>query len=208
MSRHDWYSNKDWSPAIEAAFSAKLARAREKQQYLRIQASFLTRSHPRVSLALLEKYFELGEHFDIAQAHCDKAEAYLALGDVDSAVASYEAALNREETHPHLKTSAYLYLPLLIIRERLARRYEQALELLQKNRGRVIFPVDLFRWNAVFAVIMDASGNELKAIDGANAALKAAGMKHSGFSHHPTIGLVSPEDADLLHRIKKIARYV
>jgi len=71
-------------------------------------------------LRLLERYFASGEHFDMAQAHVDRATAYLSLGQVDSAVLAYEAALAREATHPNVQTQAYLELPFLIATRRLS----------------------------------------------------------------------------------------
>jgi len=45
----DWFRNTTWDDAIERAFDEKLRRARMKEQYLRIQASTLARSHPEVT---------------------------------------------------------------------------------------------------------------------------------------------------------------
>src|SRR5687767_8082388 len=78
----DWFRNATWNPSIERAFDDKLRRARRKEQYLRIQACTLGRSHPDVALKLLERYFSLPNDFDHAQAHVDRATAYLALGRV------------------------------------------------------------------------------------------------------------------------------
>lgn len=206
VSREDWYRHKDWSPTIEADFFAKFASARNKAQYLRIQASTIAQSHPEVALGLLQRYFELGEHFDIAQAHYDRATAQLALRNIPGAIESYEAALEREEIYPHLKTNAYISLPVLIARERLKDRYSQALDLLEKYRDRVLFPVDVFCWNGVLAIVLAETGKRDKAADAADAALKAAGLTHSGFDRHPKIGLIGPKDSDLLERVRKIAK--
>ena len=97
MARDDWFRHTDWNAEIEAAFFEKLRRARDKKQYLRIQASTIAGRKPEVALRLLEEYFGLGDHFDQAQAHADRASACLALGDIEHAIAALEAALAREE---------------------------------------------------------------------------------------------------------------
>ena len=67
MARDDWFRNENWNPAIEGAFFAKLRRARDKSQYLRIQACTLARKEPLV-LRLLNEYFTQANQFDRAQA--------------------------------------------------------------------------------------------------------------------------------------------
>jgi tetratricopeptide (TPR) repeat protein len=205
MSRDDWFRNTDWNADVEAAFFKKLSRARDKAQYLRIQASTLRLQHPAVALKLLSQYFELGEHFDIAQAFADKASAELALGDVDGAIRSYEDALKREAEYPKLLTNAYLYLPLLIVRRGLKERYSQAVEILERHKGRLSFPVDHFLWNSVNAIVLSKTGKRSEASVAALAALEAAGLQHSGFRYHPNVGLVEAEYDDVLQHARKIA---
>ncbi len=55
----DWYRNTAWDDAIEASFFAKLARARQKAQYVRIQANTLAPTKPDVALRLLDHLFQL-----------------------------------------------------------------------------------------------------------------------------------------------------
>jgi tetratricopeptide (TPR) repeat protein len=107
MGREDWYRSETWNADIEAAFYAKLRRARQKSQYLRIQACHLASTAPTVALRLLDEYFALGDSFDDAQANVDRATAYLVLGDVDAAVAAYEAALKCERLRPNVTTGGH-----------------------------------------------------------------------------------------------------
>jgi tetratricopeptide (TPR) repeat protein len=190
MARDDWFRHKDWNAEIEAAFFEKLRRAREKKQYLRIQASTLANLKPEVALRLLDEYFALGDHFDQAQGYSDRARAYLTLGDIENAMAALEAALVREKQYPHLLTDAYLDLPFLIATHRIQSRYGQALDLLERHRARLNFPVDHFRWHATYALILSANAQTSRAREHARQALAAAAKDHSGFRYHPGVGLV------------------
>ena len=190
MARDDWFRHREWNPETEAAFFGKLRRARDKKQYLRIQASTIAPHRPEVALRLLDQYFELGDHFDHAQAHVDRASAYLALGDADGAIAAYEAALAREHDYPKLLTQACLDLPFLVASRGIKSRYEQASQLLEQHRSRLMFPVDDFRWHAAHALIASAQGQTFAAREHARLALDAAAKDHSGFRYHPSVALV------------------
>lgn len=190
MARDDWFRNTEWNLEIEASFVVKLKRARDKAQYLRIQACTLANKRPDVALHLLEQYFSLGEHFDHAQAHVDRATAHLALGSFEEAIRSYEAALATEEKRPNLKTQAYLGLPFVIATQGIKWRYEQALNILTEHKSRLTFPIDHFCWHTAHSLIYAELGNAPDAQAHAVRALEAADKQHSGFRYHPSVGLV------------------
>lgn len=201
----EWFRQETWSPEIEAAFFAKLRRARDKAQYLRIQASCLAASAPHAALRLLDDYFALGEHFDLAQAHVDRARAQLALEDLDAAIVSLEAALDRERVFPNLKTLAYLELPMLVAERRLSGLYTRALEVLAEGRLRPMFPIDRFRWHAARGLILHDLHCGPEAAAEARRALSAAAETTSGFQYHPALGLVGGGEADVVLRLRSMA---
>ncbi|MBY0423476.1 MAG: hypothetical protein K2Q06_14310 [Parvularculaceae bacterium] len=205
MSREDWFRNISWDADIEAAFYKKLSRARDKSQYLRIQAHMIADKYPAAALQLLQQYFLLGNKFDNARAYDDQATAYLALGNIEAAITAYEASLARQAEFPQLRTQSYLWLPLLIVTRSLKARFDQAMSILEANRDQAMFPVDRFHWNALRAIILTESGDALRALDAANAALSAAAEVHSGFHKHPTIGLVGERQETLFARVSAIA---
>ncbi|HEY3319224.1 MAG TPA: hypothetical protein VGP72_01965 [Planctomycetota bacterium] len=193
MGRHDWYRNTDWNADIEMAFRAKLVRSRDKGQYIRIHASVLTQKRPRIALRLLEEYFSLGEHFDLAQAFVDQGNAYRALGEKERAFESYRRAIAREKSHPKLQTQAYLELSLMIATEKMACHYDFALELLKQHATRGKFPVDHFRWYAARALIFSDRGQIERARQAALSALSFAEQDHSDVRYHPSIGIVGED---------------
>lgn len=206
MGRDSWFRNTAWDDVIEAEFVQHLRRSKDKQQHLRIQASILVATHPNVALRLLDECFALGDFFDSAQAHVDRAYAHLALGNVDAAMGSLEAALSRERSYPNVLTSAYLDLPLLIVRQSLTDRYDRALTILAENRERPQFPFERYHWFAATALLQWARGRPLEAEEAARHALDATLQKHSGFRKHPRLGLVQAGEDDLLSRIRRIAQ--
>lgn len=202
MAGDQWFRHANWNEAAALAFEERLRRARRKSQYLRIQACTLAATYPLVALDLLDRYFALGDDFDFAQAYVDRATAYLALGKVEAAVQSYEAALAREEAFPNLRTGAYLDLPYQVALHALADRYDQALTMLSAAEDKLMFPVDHFKLHAAKAIIFSAQGNEIAARVDAKAALEAAARVHSGFRYHPENGLVSERHVRALAQLQ------
>jgi tetratricopeptide (TPR) repeat protein len=202
--RSDWFRNKHWNAEIENAFFQKLARARDKAQYLRIQACELAPHEPDVALRLLDQYFALNDNSDHAQAHVDRATAFLALGNIEAAVSAYEAALAHEAEFPSRRSRAQLDLPYLIARKSLSAYYDRALELLEKRKEDLMFPVDHFQWHCSRAFILSERANRSSARDAAQAALAATGVPHSGFRYHPELGLANNVDPALIRRLKTL----
>lgn len=205
MSSEDWYRNTNWDADSEAAFRKKLSRARDKSQYLRIQAGMIANKYPDAALQLLGQYFLLDDTFDHAQAYDDQAAAYLSLGNIEAAIVAYESSLTRQAEFPKLRTQSYLWLPLLIATRSLKLRYEQAMSVLEANQGRVMFPVDQFYWNAARALILNDCGDALEARQAATTALDAAAKVHSGLDKQPKLGLVGDRQEDLLGKVTAIA---
>lgn len=201
VARDDWYRNKTWSAEIEVEFQQRLRRTRDKSQRLRIQASYLAENHPRVALSLLDQYFTLGDHFDMAQAYVDKARALLALGELDGALACYEAALERERQFTSLTTRAYLDFACLVVEARIERLYPRALEVLDAYPERPIFPVDRYRANGARALLLEYFGKMREARAAAGLAMAAAGETKSGLRYHQHLGLVKDTEDAFAQRI-------
>ena len=200
----DWFRNTTWDVETAQRFDQKLHRARRKEQYLRIQACTLAPTHPDVALELLDRYFALPDDFDHAQAYVDRATALRALGRLDEAVAAYEKALAREVEFPNLQTQAYLDLPFLIATTPMPNRYDRALELLERHKDRLTFPIDHFRWNAACALVLAAGADLTGAVGNARRALEAARQGTSGFKYHATVGLVGTEHEALIAKLEAL----
>jgi tetratricopeptide (TPR) repeat protein len=207
MGRDDWFRNKKWDAATEAHFNEKLRRARDKAQPLRIQAYHLQNTDPKAALALLDRYFALGNHFDMASAFLHQAEAHLTLGEREEAIRSLEEALQRERDCPNVKTQGWSRFALLVAERKLDHLYDKALKVLQENPvSSVSFPVDGFLWNAAFALIADAKGQHKHAAETAAKALEFAALTHSGFRYHADVGLVEARYDGLKHEMGRLVR--
>lgn len=204
----DWYRNTTWNEEIEKHFNEKLRRARDKSQYLRIQAYTLAQSHPEVALRLSDRYFKFADRFDAAQAYVDRGTALLALGRIEEAIESYQAALARETEFPQYRTQAYLDLPFTIATNQIRSEYSRALKTLHEHGERLTFPVEHFRWHAAQALIAADTDQPLRAKEYAAKALSHAETAHSGFRYHAAIGLVRDEYNTVVQTLRKIVEQV
>jgi tetratricopeptide (TPR) repeat protein len=209
MGRTDWYRNTDWDAATEAAFRARLARSRSmRPQYLRIQAHCLADRHPVAALGLIDEYFETGDTFDVPNAWCARARAYLALGKIEEAVAAYKQALDWEAVHPGHISTAQLDLPVLVAEHRLSDEYDYALDILV-SRFRPMdhqFPSTRYWWNGCNALIAHDLGHIAESQEFAERALRAAAETQSPFRYHRKDGLVRDTSDNFGRRLKRIAR--
>ncbi len=133
---------------------------------------------------------------------------YITLGRLDAALASYEAALERENlgVYPKLQTRAYLDFPLLIVMRRLSELYSRAMEILDATQSRLMFPIDRYLAHGIRALILDEWGKREEAKNNAALALAAASETQSGFRYHQGAGLVPTTNDDLAGRLEAIAQ--
>lgn len=206
MTGGDWFRNEDWNPQIEADFRERLGRARKKSQYLRIQALHLAGRHPAVALDLLDTYFSLGEHFDAAMAHVQRARALIALDRGAEALASYEAAIAQERQRPSYRPLAGVEFATYVAEHRIERMYARALAVLDDERGPLAFPIVRYRAHGARALFLHHFGREAEARESAELALAAAAETRSGFSYHQDLGLVTGIDDDFGRRIAALAQ--
>ena len=200
VSSDDWYRNEDWNETIEEHFYSKLKRARtQRDQYLVIQALTLADKHPKVSLRLVDEYFESRkEQFDDVRALLAKANAFIKLDDRERCVATYKEILQREREFPNHQTGAYLDYPYLVATQKIEGEFDNALEVLNENIDRLTFPLDYYKWHASKAIICNDGLEAKKALD-------VAKVKRSGFRFHQDVGLVGKEHQETIKQLCKIS---
>lgn len=188
-----------------SGFYAKLRRARNKGQPLRIQAIHLAKRHPDVALRLLEQYFELGEQPDAAAAYVTRAEIYRDTGNIDAALDAFEGALAEQALQPGYRTSSWLGFAMLVAEAGLTVHYSRALEILQREVPQAAFPVERHHGHGARALILDDIGQADAAQAAARSATAAANESYSGFRNHPTLGLATVVDSLFDRRVADLA---
>jgi len=200
VSSDDWYRNEDWNESIEEHFYSKLKRARtQRDQYLVIQALTLTDKNPMVSLRLVDEYFESRKNqFDDVRALLAKANAFMALGDIERCVVTYKEILQREIEFPNHQTGTFLDYPYLVATQKIETEFANALDVLNEHIDRLMFPLDYYKWHASKAIISNDGSEAKKALD-------AAKVKRSGFRFHQDVGLVGKEHEKTIKQLCKIS---
>ena len=188
-------------------FFPKLSRAgSQRDQYVAIQALILARIEPETCLELVEIYFQSQkDDFDEVKALLARAEAYETLRHFDRCVDCYKSVLAREAEFPNHRTNTSVWLPYLIACENLQSEYDFALDLLNARAGDLALPIDLFRWNASKALILQALERNDEAKYHATSAVEAANIRKSGFRYHQDLGLVGDADRSVVKKMYQLA---
>lgn len=198
-----WYRNTEWTPQIAAEFNAKLARSRgQKAQYLRIQGSILASSHPAAALELLHRCIALKDEMTLAAAHQDAAHAHYHTGNIELALQSLEAAIERQEVFPMAKTEAPFDYCMLVVLHGREERYDRVLALIARI-GSGPFPLTEFKAQAANAIILWERGQHEEAKAAARLAIEAQSVEQGWIPGHPDVGVV-PEENPLSSRLAQI----
>lgn len=162
----EWFRNDGWDDEIAATFEARLAKARDKAQYLTIQAHCLLATCPEVAAMLARRAINLN---DPAQNPSQKGRAGLYLGTalamtgaVDAAIEALEAAVEAQAREPAFRTPAHLDQALLIAAAKREALYPLAWARLAEERS---VPVDERTPSALIAIALigAATGHEVAA---------------------------------------------
>ena len=125
----DWFRSRTWSKEIEAHFEAKLARSRDKSQYLKIQGYELLASEPVIAARLLERCAEIDDHWR-ADALLHLGQARLHLGDIGGALQALDAAVEQEERVTWARTGARTDRALIVAFYGIRERFDEVLPYL------------------------------------------------------------------------------
>jgi len=200
----DWFRNTEWNDDIASAFEAKLKRARDKHQYLRIQAIHIQPFSAQIALQLLDRFFALEvSRPQMSQAWLQRAQCFAQLGQIQWAIDAALESIEWERKFPNSKTEVTLWFPLLIAETGRADLFDLALELLSSRQN--MFPNQSFHHFAAISLIQQQLGDHEAATRTAQRALEASDRKHSGFSRHPKVGLVGEREQPLVDKIRDIA---
>lgn len=199
----DWFRNSEWDETIAAAFEAKLARARDKAQYLRIQGSTLKDSHPEAAIALLERCVALGEEFHVAHALLDIAHAHYVRGDLEAALSSLECTMEQEARFPMSRTSAHYDYAMLVALHRDQGRYDRALAALEGQNAALFASMD-FQAEGARAIILSERGEHAEARGAAERALAAEAVRTGWIPGFPEVGVVPNSDNAFSRDLRRI----
>ncbi|WP_340588648.1 hypothetical protein [Erythrobacter alti] len=171
----DWFRNTDWDDEIEAAFFAKLDRARsQRDQYIVLQAHHLSQTHPEVALRLIDLYNETRkEDFHDIRAERIVAAAKFAMGGYVEALDDYLKMLGRQDDDQPMFVGSPLEFAFLAARFRSETHYAAALaqlDSMEPPNAKQVEPY--FRYCAAIALIDSETGsNPTNALANARIAL-------------------------------------
>lgn len=210
MTTDEWYRHTTWTDQDREDFHSRLKRARRynRPEYLRIQAYYLAEAgnHP-AALELLEQFFELDDgSLDLAMAQLQYAESLFATGHPQQAAQAFRDCLETERKRPNVQTDAWVLFAWHAIEAGQTELFSEAHAVLNEFEDLRTrdFPVQIYRYHAVKAILLQHEGNTPQAIEHANQAFKASQADESGYRYHSQLGLVENIKTPIHARLMEI----
>lgn len=205
MPTTDWYRRTTWTEVDQNEFATKLKRARDKPQYLRIQALHLSEAGLySAAISLLHQIVkEFPDASQITQVYLQLAHAYAKTDKPDLALQQFKLTLESQRKHPSWQTSVWLDYPTYVIENKMFTEYGNARSILSEfySSSSLSFPIERYRYFACLALLDENDGKLDSARQNASHAMAACDEKHSGFRYHPTVGLVGQKCDSLSSRL-------
>lgn len=196
-ARDWWYRRTTWSAEDEQDFLVRLKRARQKAQYLVLQASALVDTGDAVlvgaGLRLVDRMLaEYPDPFFLSNAFLTRAEALVRLNRPEEAVFAFRGALEARRAMPNLVNYAYLEFAWTVARLDMQSFFDEALAVLREfqQAGDLAFPTNAYRYFGALALMQAARGERTEARRRAKEALDAISQPRGPFGRHPTFGVV------------------
>jgi tetratricopeptide (TPR) repeat protein len=211
MKAREWFRKETWSPDDAADFERRLARARgQRTQYLKLQAWHLAGTKkpslavPAIELAKRYLQEDPGGLFE-GEAHLIIAEANATLGESESALQAYRAAVEVESTKQSMRHCAYLHYAWYAATNGMSDEFANVLKAMeQMDKADLIFPINQYKYFGSLAMISEAFGDLENARRMARNALEAE-VKDGPFSRHKDAGIVRHIDASVQMRLRRVA---
>ena len=209
---NEWYRKTAWSAEDERDYFEHYSRARNysKPQYLRIQAVTLYEQKNKVlfapAIALLTKYFEdfPDDRLERTGSFHLLARIYNEQKEFKKAFDYYKKAAEFEVEFPNRISWGGLEYAEFIVKHNNKKLFGEAEKYVNIYCKKLIFPVMIYKANAILAIINKANGNNGKAFYYKTIAQDAALAKESGFRYHKDLGLVVERNEVLEKRMRKI----
>ena len=209
MTSKDWFRKKTWGEADREDFFARLNKAKQKSQYLRIQSAELKQvGLYEPALELIDRLIlDHPDSIDIPIGYLIRAGCISSIKGDDEAIEAYELAVKTDREYSNIETKALLDFAFYIVEIQRKDLYQRALSLFDEfgYEKPLMFPIELYRHNGIRAIILNEFGNIDESKRLADAALEQAHQETSGFRYHPRLGLVPDEENWFRRNLEEIS---
>lgn len=200
----DWYRKRSWSVEDERDFRTRLSHARDRAEYLRIQAGeLLSNGLAAPALQLFDELLTSDpESIFLTTIHTDRARALVSLKRANEAVQAFRLAVAAARARPNVRGYAALEFAEFAVAAHRADLYAEVTLALDQEPADNPFPSVEFRDATVRAFLAEEQGDRVSARSHAARALAAMTTEKAPFSRHPGLGLVSSVAPAVVARLR------